>query len=143
MVRRFTFRDDIQEKGHIRVAVPPKLFFVNGRFVKLRATRGIYKNSVFTRFLMLSCEYAISRVRESNPPPRLGKPLYYRYTNPARCYYYSTLFKFFQGTFCEFGNQNPIQDERKCRFGFCRRRRRYDHRRRRRLPQRFLPVPVS
>lgn len=64
--------------------VPPKLFFVNGRFVKLRATRGIYKNSVFTRFLMLSCEYAISRVRESNPPPRLGKPLYYRCTNPAR-----------------------------------------------------------
>ena len=25
-----------------------------------------------------------SRVRESNPPSRLGKPLYYRYTNPAR-----------------------------------------------------------
>ncbi len=24
-----------------------------------------------------------SRVRESNPPSRLGKPLYYRYTNPA------------------------------------------------------------
>ncbi len=24
-----------------------------------------------------------SRVRESNPPPRLGKPLYYRCTNPA------------------------------------------------------------
>ncbi len=33
-----------------------------------------------------------SRVRESNPPPRLGKPLYYRCTNPAcsvvtTCYY--------------------------------------------------------
>ena len=26
-----------------------------------------------------------SRVRESNPPSRLGKPLYYRYTNPAAC----------------------------------------------------------
>ena len=26
-----------------------------------------------------------SRVRESNPPSRLGKPLYYRYTNPAQC----------------------------------------------------------
>ena len=26
-----------------------------------------------------------SRVRESNPPSRLGKPLYYRYTNPAYC----------------------------------------------------------
>ena len=25
-----------------------------------------------------------SRIRESNPPSRLGKPLYYRYTNPAR-----------------------------------------------------------
>mgnify|MGYP006949002911 CR=1 FL=1 len=24
-----------------------------------------------------------SRVRESNPPQRLGKPLYYRCTNPA------------------------------------------------------------
>ena len=24
-----------------------------------------------------------SRIRESNPPSRLGKPLYYRYTNPA------------------------------------------------------------
>ena len=24
-----------------------------------------------------------SRVRESNPPPRLGKPMYYRCTNPA------------------------------------------------------------
>ena len=24
-----------------------------------------------------------SRIRESNPPPRLGKPLYYRCTNPA------------------------------------------------------------
>ena len=30
-----------------------------------------------------------SRVRESNPPSRLGKPLYYRYTNPARWGYYS------------------------------------------------------
>ena len=26
-----------------------------------------------------------SRIRESNPPSRLGKPLYYRYTNPALC----------------------------------------------------------
>ena len=25
----------------------------------------------------------LSRIRESNPPSRLGKPLYYRYTNPA------------------------------------------------------------
>ena len=24
-----------------------------------------------------------SRIRESNPPPRLGKPMYYRCTNPA------------------------------------------------------------
>ena len=30
-----------------------------------------------------------SRIRESNPPSRLGKPLYYRYTNPALCGYYS------------------------------------------------------
>ena len=29
-----------------------------------------------------------SRIRESNPPSRLGKPLYYRYTNPAGCRYY-------------------------------------------------------
>ena len=28
--------------------------------------------------------FSWSRVRESNPPSRLGKPLYYRYTNPAR-----------------------------------------------------------
>ena len=27
--------------------------------------------------------FSWSRVRESNPPSRLGKPLYYRYTNPA------------------------------------------------------------
>ena len=27
-----------------------------------------------------------SRVRESNPPPRLGKPMYYRCTNPANRY---------------------------------------------------------
>ena len=25
----------------------------------------------------------ISRIRESDPPPRLGKPMYYRCTNPA------------------------------------------------------------
>ena len=35
----------------------------------------------------LSCRQTVflfwSRVRESNPPSRLGKPLYYRYTNPA------------------------------------------------------------
>ena len=30
-----------------------------------------------------------SRIRESNPPSRLGKPLYYRYTNPATVGYYS------------------------------------------------------
>ena len=30
-----------------------------------------------------------SRVRESNPPSRLGKPLYYRYTNPASLPYYT------------------------------------------------------
>ena len=30
-----------------------------------------------------------SRIRESNPPSRLGKPLYYRYTNPASDKYYS------------------------------------------------------
>ena len=30
-----------------------------------------------------------SRVRESNPPSRLGKPLYYRYTNPALWGHYS------------------------------------------------------
>ena len=30
-----------------------------------------------------------SRIRESNPPSRLGKPLYYRYTNPAAVGYYS------------------------------------------------------
>ena len=30
------------------------------------------------------CAFCWSRVRESNPPSRLGKPLYYRYTNPAR-----------------------------------------------------------
>ena len=30
-----------------------------------------------------------SRIRESNPPSRLGKPLYYRYTNPADRVYYS------------------------------------------------------
>jgi hypothetical protein len=27
--------------------------------------------------------FSWSRVRESNPPPRLGKPMYYRCTNPA------------------------------------------------------------
>ena len=31
-----------------------------------------------------------SRVRESNPPSRLGKPLYYRYTNPALSALYQT-----------------------------------------------------
>ena len=30
-----------------------------------------------------------SRVRESNPPPRLGKPMYYRCTNPANESYYN------------------------------------------------------
>ena len=31
----------------------------------------------------IGCVLHWSRVRESNPPSRLGKPLYYRYTNPA------------------------------------------------------------
>ena len=31
----------------------------------------------------VGCFVIWSRVRESNPPSRLGKPLYYRYTNPA------------------------------------------------------------
>ncbi len=31
----------------------------------------------------VGCLFFWSRVRESNPPSRLGKPLYYRYTNPA------------------------------------------------------------
>ena len=31
----------------------------------------------------MGCLLFWSRIRESNPPSRLGKPLYYRYTNPA------------------------------------------------------------
>ena len=41
-----------------------------------------------------------SRIRESNPPSRLGKPLYYRYTNPALCGYYSKAEIKFQYLFC-------------------------------------------
>ena len=37
--------------------------------------------------------YFWSRVRESNPPPRLGKPMYYRCTNPAQRSYYSREFR--------------------------------------------------
>ena len=39
-----------------------------------------------TRFT--ACLFVWSRVRESNPPPRLGKPMYYRCTNPANEGYY-------------------------------------------------------
>ena len=38
------------------------------------------KPNLSSRQIRLFCW---SRVRESNPPSRLGKPLYYRYTNPA------------------------------------------------------------
>ena len=31
---------------------------------------------------------AMSGVRESNPPPRLGKPMHYRCANTARCFRY-------------------------------------------------------
>ena len=36
-----------------------------------------------TKGTPLGCLLFWSRIRESNPPSRLGKPLYYRYTNPA------------------------------------------------------------
>ena len=41
-----------------------------------------------------------SRVRESNPPPRLGKPMYYRCTNPARYSYYISRGGKKQSRFC-------------------------------------------
>ena len=34
-------------------------------------------------FSLLYAFLSLSRIRESNPPPRLGKPMYYRCTNPA------------------------------------------------------------
>ena len=41
------------------------------------------KNPETPYFKQLSKGFIISRVRESNPPPRLGKPMYDRCTNPA------------------------------------------------------------
>ena len=49
-----------------------------------------------------------SRVRESNPPSRLGKPLYYRYTNPAYQWYYSRAQGKFQPLFVEILLSFPV-----------------------------------
>ena len=51
---------------------------------KPRRRRGFVSNRKFLSW---------SRVRESNPPQRLGKPLYYRCTNPA--------YLIFHAVFCQ------------------------------------------
>ena len=50
-----------------------RIEFVRFPFIALPNKNSTLKGAVFIW----------SRVRESNPPSRLGKPLYYRYTNPA------------------------------------------------------------
>ena len=66
-----------------------------------------------------------SRVRESNPPSRLGKPLYYRYTNPAWRHYINCHLKK-QAHFDRYGGvrkggsrPSPTYSECNRRFAFC------------------------
>ena len=48
----------------------------------LEKLKTLWNNCLF-RQLIHSVQLTWSRIRESNPPPRLGKPMYYRCTNPA------------------------------------------------------------
>ena len=61
-----------------------------------RFTHPLSKNTT-----LMGGVFAWSRVRESNPPSRLGKPLYYRYTNPAFEKHYSRRFWKFQPFFVD------------------------------------------
>ena len=52
------------------------------RILRIKNCRTRWNDWLFRHFIY-SVRQSWSRVRESNPPPRLGKPLYYRCTNPA------------------------------------------------------------
>ena len=60
---------------------PPKVDIISKIYHPFRKERISLKKVTFVgRQKWL---FSWSRIRESNPPSRLGKPLYYRYTNPA------------------------------------------------------------
>ena len=72
-----------------------KLKFVTGTGIDLHFRPGMGENTGVSHLIgsipacikkqdtQMGVLFLWSRVRESNPPSRLGKPLYYRYTNPA------------------------------------------------------------